>query len=295
MYDIKTIYCAKSVSDAISALEKDPGAMIISGGTDVLIQVREGKHAGVSLVSIHDIDEIKGITMTEDGTIIIGSGTTFSNVTNHPIIKEHLPVLGYAADQVGGPQIRNMGTIGGNVCNGVTSADTASTLCTLNAMMVLEGPTGLREVKIGDFYKGVGKTDRSHEEILTQIIITKDNYEGFGGNYIKYAQRNAMDIATLGCSVSVKLSSNKEVIEDVRIAYGVASPVPVRCPNAEKKITGMKITKEMFKALEDTILTDVNPRDSWRASKAFRIQLVKELSRRALTQGIINAGGEIHA
>lgn len=295
MYDIQNIYSAKDVADAIRSLEQDPGAMIISGGTDVLIQIREGKHAGVSLVSIHEIEELKGISMTDDGTIVIGAGTVFSKITKNPIIQKHLPVLAYAADQVGGPQIRNMGTIGGNVCNGVTSADTGSTLCALNAIMILEGPTGIREVEIKNFYKGVGKTDRTHEEILTQILITKDNYEGFGGEYIKYAQRNAMDIATLGCSVSVKLNKSKDKIEDVRIAFGVAGPVPIRCPKTEAAITGLEINKEVFKILEETILTDVNPRDSWRASKAFRIKLVKELSKRALIQGIINGGGEVHA
>ncbi len=94
---------------------------------------------GKSLVSIHNIPELKGVTMKENGDIVIGPATSFSHITNHEIIKKHLNMLGEAVDQVGGPQVRNTATIGGNVCNGATSADSASTLCTLNAVLTLAG------------------------------------------------------------------------------------------------------------------------------------------------------------
>lgn len=293
MYDIEKTYVAKSVPDAIAALTADPSAVIISGGSDVLIKIREGKLAGCSLVSIHDIKELEGITMEDDGTIVIRPGTTFSHVTYHPIIQKYLPMLGNAVDQVGGPQIRNMGTIGGNVCNGVTSADSASTLFTMNAQLELQGPDGIRRVDIADFYKGPGKTDRAHNELMTAIRIRKKDYEGFGGHYIKYAQRNAMDIATLGCAVNVKLNDAKDAIEDMRLAFGVAGPTPIRCHETEKLANGQKIASKLFQTVSETAVTEVNPRTSWRASKEFRLQLVHELSKRALKQAIINAGGAV--
>ncbi|MEM1484228.1 xanthine dehydrogenase subunit XdhB [Oscillospiraceae bacterium PP1C4] len=295
MYDIEKIYQAKDIPDAISALNADPTAIVISGGSDVLIKIREGKLAGCSLVSIHNISELKGVSMTDDGTIIIRPATSFSHVTYSPIIEKHIPMLGAAVDQVGGPQIRNIGTIGGNVCNGVTSADSASTLFTLNAILELTSASGVREVKIADFYKGPGKVDRAHGELLTAIKITKDNYEGFGGHYIKYAQRNAMDIATLGCAVNVKLNDAKDTITDMRLAFGVAAPTPVRCHETEKLAIGAKISPELFAKIGETAVSEVNPRTSWRASKEFRLQLVKELSQRALKQAIVYAGGEIDA
>ena len=136
MYDIEKLYQAKDVPDAIAALTADPQAIIISGGSDVLIKIREGKLAGCSLVSIHGIKELEGVTMEEDGTIVIGPATTFSHVTYHKIIQKYIPMLGDAVDQVGGPQIRNIGTIGGNISNGVTSADSASTLFAMNGRSV---------------------------------------------------------------------------------------------------------------------------------------------------------------
>ena len=292
MYDIGKFYQAADVEDAVRALVEDPEAVVISGGSDVLIKIREGKLAGCSLVSIHGIKELEGIRMEEDGTIVIGPATTFSHITNNDIIQKHIPMLGDAVDMAGGPQLRNIGTIGGNVCNGVTSADSASSLCCLDAVLVLKGPDGVREVPISQWYTGPGRTVRNHDEVLTAIRIKKENYQGYGGQYIKYGKRNAMEIATLGCAVSVKLTEDKKHIQDLRLAYGVAAPTPIRCHTTEEAVKGMETGEALAQAVGKGALEEVNPRSSWRASKEFRLQLVEELGRRAVKQAVINAGGE---
>lgn len=292
MYDIRKFYQARDVEDAIRALSQDPEAVVISGGSDVLIKIREGKLAGCSLVSIHGISRLEGVYMDEsDGTIVIGPATSFSHVTRDELIQRYMPMLGEAVDQVGGPQIRNIGTIGGNVCNGVTSADSASTLFTFNAVLELTGPNGKRLVPITEFYAGPGRTVRAHDELLTAIRIAKRDYEGFSGHYIKYAQRNAMDIATLGCAANVRLNESRDTIEEFRLAFGVAAPTPVRCPKAEAAAAGKRITPEVLEAVGQAAVTEVSPRTSWRASREFRLQLVRELSKRALRQAVINGGG----
>lgn len=280
------------MEDAVRALVEDPEAVVISGGSDVLIKIREGKLAGCSLVSIHGIKELEGIRMEEDGTIVIGPATTFSHITNNDIIQKHIPMLGDAVDMAGGPQLRNIGTIGGNVCNGVTSADSASSLCCLDAVLVLKGPDGVREVPISQWYTGPGRTVRNHDEVLTAIRIKKENYQGYGGQYIKYGKRNAMEIATLGCAVSVKLTEDKKHIQDLRLAYGVAAPTPIRCHTTEEAVKGMETGEALAQAVGKGALEEVNPRSSWRASREFRLQLVEELGRRAVKQAVINAGGE---
>lgn len=296
MFDIKSFYEASSVKDAIYALSADPDSQVISGGTDVLIRVREGRDAGKSLVSIHNIPELKGIEMEEDGTIVIRPATSFSHITNHPIIKQHLNMLGEAVDQVGGPQVRNTATIGGNICNGATSADSASTMCALNAVVVLQGPEGVREVPVTEFYTGPGRTVRRQNEVCIAFKIRREDYEGWEGHYIKYGKRNAMEIATLGCAVRVKLSADKQVIEDVRLAYGVAAPTPIRCYKAEEGIKGSRADDpETYRRFAALALSQVNPRTSWRASKEFRIQLIKELAKRALRKSILLAGGKADA
>lgn len=294
MYDIKALYEADSAQHAVRLLIEHPNAQIIAGGSDVLVQIREGKRAGAELVSIYGIDALRGVSYEDDGAIRIGSLTSFSHITKDPIIQKHINVLGEAVDMIGGPQIRNIGTIGGNTCNGVTSADSASTLHAWDAVIELLGPQGTRRIPIRDFYIKAGTVDLKPGELQTAVIIPKAAYEGYCGHYIKYAMRNAMDIATTGCSVNVKLSADKQTIADVRIAYGVAGPVPMRTPTAEMVAKGKPVTMAVIKETAKTVLEDINPRDSWRASKAFRQHIAVVLAKRALETSIRLSGGEIH-
>ena len=294
MYDIKALYEAESGPHAIQLLLEHPEAQIIAGGSDVLVQIREGKRAGKELVSIYGLDELRGVTLEEDGTLRIGSLTSFSHITRDPLIQRYINVLGQAVDQVGGPQIRNIGTIGGNTCNGVTSADSASTLFAWDAVIELTGPDGVRRVPIEAFYIKAGQVDLRPGELQTGILIPKAAYEGYQGHYIKYAMRNAMDIATTGCSVNVRLSADRQTMEDVRIAYGVAGPIPMRARTAEGAAKGQPTTRQAVRSFARTVLEDVNPRDSWRAAKDFRQHLAVTLAERALTESILLAGGVIH-
>ena len=289
MYDMKALYEARSVDHAIRLLQEHPQAQVIAGGSDVLVQMREGKRAGAELVSIYGLDELRGVRMEEDGTIRIGPLTSFSHIAKDPLIRKYIGVLGEAVDMVGGPQIRNIGTIGGNTCNGVTSADSASTLFAWDAVIELTGPEGVRRIPIRDFYIRAGKVDLRPAEIQTGILIRRESYEGYQGHYIKYAMRNAMDIATLGCSVNVKLSDDRKTFADVRIAYGVAGPVPMRAVHAEAVGRGLPVTEDSIEKISSTVLEDVTPRDSWRASKAFREHISNVLCKRALAEAVKQA------
>lgn len=294
MYDIKALYEAESVEHAVALRLEHPQAQILAGGSDMLVQIREGRRAGAELISIYTLDCLRGVSLEEDGTLRIGSLTSFSHISRNPLIQKYIPVLGEAVSQVGGPQIRNIGTIGGNTCNGVTSADSASTLFAWDAVVELTGKDGARRLPIRDFYLKAGVVDIRPDEIQTGILIPKAAYEGYFGHYIKYAMRAAMDIATIGCSVNVKLSADKRSIEDARIAYGVAGPIPTRCPTAEGAVRGKPLTGETVEAFAAGVLSDIRPRDSWRASKAFREHIAAELSRRGLRKSVELAGGEYH-
>ena len=268
MYDMKALYQAESVQDAVALRVAHPDAQIIAGGSDVLVQMREGKRAGVELISIYGLDELRGVTLEADGTLRIGSLTSFSHITRDPLIQKYLHVLGEAVDQVGGPQIRNIGTIGGNTCNGVTSADSASTLHAYDAIVELTGPDGIRRQPIREFYIRAGKVDIRPGEIQTAILIEKDSYIDTFGHYIKYAMRNAMDIATLGTSVNVRLS-------------------------AEELAAGQPVSLELADRFAQAVKEDINPRDSWRAAKDFRMHIAVESARRAFIEAVKLAGGDL--
>jgi len=290
---LKALYEAESVQDAIRLRLEHPEARIIAGGTDVLVQMREGRLAGKELISIYCIDAMRGVSMDGAENIRIGSLTSFSHITKDPIIQKYIPVLGEAVDMVGGPQIRNAGTIGGNTCNGVTSADSASTLFAWDAIVELTGEQGVRQIPIQDFYISAGKVDLHPDEVQTAILIPKASYENCFGHYIKYAMRNAMDIATTGCSVNAVLSEDRKTIVRARIAYGVAGPVPMRAPAAEAAAAGKPVSQETADTFAAAVLEDIRPRDSWRASKAFREHIAVELAKRGLEESIKLAGGEL--
>ncbi len=293
MLDFASVHKATDVKDAIRAMQACEAPVVICGGSDVLIRLREGKLAGCNLISVRDIPGFSDIKVEADGCLAIGPAATFAEVAEHPLIQKHVPTLGQAVDQAGGPQLRNVGTVGGNICNGATSAESPPSLLTLNAQLTIEGPNGMRTQELEGFFAGPGRVHLENGEILTAIRIPKADYDGYFGHYIKFAQRNAMDIATLGCAVHVKLDASKTVIEDARLAYGVAAPTPVRCHAAEDAIRGQKIGPDLFRIFGKTALTEVKPRSSWRASEAFRRQLIDELAQRALKTAIENATKEV--
>ncbi len=293
MYDMKELYEAFSVQEAVKLRVDHPDAQVIAGGSDVLVQMREGKRAGKELISIYLIDEMRGVSIDSEENIRIGSLTSFSHITADPIIQKYINVLGEAVDQVGGPQIRNIGTIGGNTCNGVTSADSASTLHAWEAIIELTGPEGIRRIPIKDFYIKASTVDIRPGEIQTAILIPKESYRDTYGYYWKYAMRNAMDIATTGCSVNARLSDDKKTFERVRIAYGVAGPVPMRAPSAEAVANGAEVSMNTVEKFAAAVLNDINPRDSWRASKPFRQHIAVEMAKRCLIESVKRCGGEI--
>ena len=158
----------------------------------------------------------------------------------------------------------------------------------------MPGLMALRE-KYGETkpLKGARVMGSLHMTIQTAVLIPKASWENTKGFYIKYGMRNAMEIATTGCSVNVRLSEDKKTFDRVRIAYGVAGPVPMRAPSAEAVVNGQPVTMENVEAFSRAVLEDINPRDSWRASKAFRKHIAVEMAKRALIESVKRCGGEI--
>jgi xanthine dehydrogenase FAD-binding subunit len=289
MYNIIGYYEAETVNEATALLAKKPNLRLIAGGTDVLIKLHGGQLEDAELLSLRKIKALGTIRIAEDGTIVIGALATFTKVFNDPILREKIPILTEAAISMGGPQIRNIATIGGNICNGATSADSAPSLFALNAQLKLEDHQGERLVPIRKFYLGPGKVALQPGEILTEILIAPDDYQGFGGWYIKFAMREAMDIATLAVAVVCKLCGN--TFEEVRIGLGVAGPTPLRCLEAEAYAKGQGISVGTVAKIGKLAVNSAQARTSWRASKEYREHLVEELVQRALKIAIVKAGG----
>lgn len=294
MYDINSTIKVNNLNEALKFISCNENITIVAGGTDVLIRMKGRKLKDAMLLSILDLDELKGIEVDDKNAIIIKAATCFSDIAVNSIINERIPMLAESVNQVGSPQIRNIATIGGNICNGAVSADSVPSLLALEALLELKSNSNTRVVPINDFFMGPGKTILKSDEILTRIIIPYESYNSCGSKYIKFGQRNAMEISTLGCAVNVKLDKNKSYIDKIRIAFGVAAPKPIRCYKLEEMLQGKEVGKDIFDIIQKNVLKELSPRDSWRASKELRIQLIKELSKRATKQAIYQAGGKYY-
>lgn len=287
MFDIKGIVEPETLNEALDMLNKNTSLKIIAGGTDVLIRLHHRSIENVELISLRKIEGLDEINILENKDIEIGAMTSFRKIFRNQIIIDNISILGEAAVSMGGPQVRNMATIGGNICNGAVSADSASTLYALNAKLKLQNSNGERIIPINEFYLGPGKVDLKKDEILTKIIIEKKSYENTKGHYIKFSNRKAMDIAMIGVAVVLIEEDNK--FKDLRIALGVAAPTPIRCIEAENYAKGIEINEENIESIAKETMKSTKARNSWRASKDFREHLIKVLTVRAIKE-IINKG-----
>lgn len=291
MFDLETYVKARSLAEALKLLQDNPLTIPVAGGTDVLVRLREGSKDHRHLVDIHDLAELKFIEKDSDGTLRIGAGISFSRLIEHPLIVENLPVLVMGGGWVGGPQVRNSATIGGNICNAAPCADSASPLLVLGAIAHLDGPKGKRSLPLKEFFVGPYLVNKGRAEILTHFSIAPENYAGWSGVYIKYTTRGAMDIATIGCGVNLKLE--KDRVETMRLAYTVAAPKPIRCYQTEAAVRGLPADASLMETVAKMVLDDLSPRDSWRASRDFREHIIRELARRTIRQALSWAGGAI--
>lgn len=292
MFSIRDSIKAQSLSEALSLMQSMPNAVVVSGGTDVIPKIRAEQPEGLCLILIAGLQELKGIDVLDD-MLVIGAGETFTNISQSQIVREYANAMSVAASLVGGHEIRNVATIGGNLCNGAVSAESAAPLLALDATLNIVGEGYEKTISIHDFYLAPGKTALVKGEILrsVQIPIREENTES---TYIKFGRRRAMEISTLGCATAVTISFDRRQLTSVSIALTLAGPIPLRCRKAEDHLKGSEITASMIHSLGQVVKEEIAPRDSWRASKKYRIRLAMELSRRAVTEAIFLAGGRVN-
>ena len=284
MFDIKDILEPETLEEALDLLDKNKELKIIAGGTDVLIKLHHHKMSDAELLSLRRIKGLDEIKVLEDKSIEIGAMSSFSKIFRDEIVQKNIKVLAEGAVSMGGPQVRNMATIGGNVCNGAVSADSAPALFSLNAKLRLQSKNGERIVPIQEFYLGPGRVDIKDNEILTNLIIKKEDYENLKGHYIKFSNRKAMDIAMVSVAVTSLIENGN--FKDLRIALGVSAPTPIRCTEAEDYAKGIEATDNNIEEIAKLAVKSSKSRNSWRASKDFREHLIKVLTKRAIKKTI---------
>lgn len=291
MFDFTAYHRAADIADAIHLLSRHPQAKLLAGGTDVLIQLHHHNARYREIVDIHSLPELKGIALNAEGMLRIGSATTFVELIENPLTQRYLPALCAAGASIAGPQIRNVATYGGNICNGATSADSATPTLIYEAILEIHSPLGVRFTSINGFHTGPGKVSLEHDAILVAFHFPVQPDAHVGSAHFKYAMRDAMDISTIGSAAYCQLENGR--FRELRLAFGVAAPTPIRCQHAERAAKDAPLTSQTLDAISNAILQDVAPRSSWRASKEFRLHLIQTMTKKVITEAVVAAGGSL--
>ena len=270
----------KTIKEAVDLmLTYDDTASIIAGGTDLLIEIKQGKKNPDHVISLRSIPSLQDIIERKDA-LHIGAMVTHRMIEKSDLIRKKYTLLVDAVDNLGSVQVRNVATIGGNLCNGAPSADTAAPIVALEAILLVEGPEGEREIAAVDFFEGPGKTALKNGEILKKIIIPKLK-ESNASCYIKHSRRKAMDLPLLGVAVIVDLDTKNMVCKAGRIALSLAAPTPLRTKVAEAFVSGKPLNREVWQQAGALALSETNPRSSFRATAEYRRRMIQVLIPRA--------------
>ncbi|HVP05492.1 MAG TPA: xanthine dehydrogenase family protein subunit M [Dehalococcoidia bacterium] len=263
----------------------------IAGGTDIVVQMKEG-HTRFPypdmIVGLGRIPGLQEIEFSDKDGLRIGAAATMADVAASEEIRARYRALAEGAGVVGSLQTMNMGTVGGNVCNAAPSADTAPALLAFEAEAVVVSPSGRRAQPLHEFFVGPGKTTLKPGEILTELRLPAPPAHT-GSAYVRHTPRKQMDIAVVGVAVALTLSG--DTIQRARVALGAVAPTPVRAPRAEAALEGQKATAETFAKAAAAAMSDCSPISDVRGSAEFRRHLVRVLTERMLALAATRARG----
>ena len=276
-FDYEKAGSLKEAFDAVSVSQG--GSVLMAGGTDLLVQIKEGKIRPQRVIDVKGIHEMDGLSVPGD-QLSIGSLTTIRTLETSPVTCEKAALLAQAANRLGSVQVRNRATIGGNLCNASPSAEMAPALLALDAQAEIYGKTGTRTVGMDEFFLGPGKANLSDGEILTSLKIPLSPKRQ-GSVYYKLSARNAMDLAFVSVAVLLGLDRDEKIAK-ARVALGAVAPTPIRVPSVEKLLEGNVLSAEIVLESAELAAQACQPISDLRASANYRREMVKNLCRRGL-------------
>jgi carbon-monoxide dehydrogenase medium subunit len=275
-------YAPTSLPEALGLLAKYDGkAKVFAGGTDLLVSMKKREILPEHLISLKGIVELKGIHDDQKEGMKIGALTTLGEIEHSTVVRDKFSVLWDAVYVMASPQIRSLGTIGGNLCSAAPSADTAPPLMVLDASVEIIDSNGERKVSVENFFKGPGESVLKPDEILTRIEIPYP-LEKSSGAYLKLMRRAAMDLAQVGVAVCLSFDPGKRICRQARIALGAVGSTPIRVPKAEELLLNKEVNETVGKEAGKMASQEARPRSSFRASKEYRKEMIEVLTKRAV-------------
>ena len=282
---------AHTLRQAIGMLQRHgQHARIVAGSTDFLVRWRAGFWHPDYVVNIQHVPGMSRVAYGPRNGLRLGALVTIQALEQHPAIRRHYPALAAAAASFAGVQVRNLATVGGNICNASPSGDTLPALMAYGAECILAGQEGTRVVPLDQLFSGPGQTVLAQDEILTEIRLPPPG-RGTGSLYIKHSPRGAMDIATVGVASLVMVDQRTGQCIDARIALGAVAPTPLRAHSAEELLKGRLVDADLLLEAANEAMAQVSPIDDVRGSARYRREMVGVLTRRTLEHAVATATG----
>ena len=257
-------------------------AKVLAGGTDLLPKMKQDLLAPQALVSLRGISGMSKIEYFPGRGVVIGARATPNDIVNAKVLNENYLSVSEAAHTMANNQIRNMGSIGGNIVNAVPSADLPPILIALGATVVLAGAEGSRTMALEDFILGPGRTQIAPDEILEAVVIPDQSTTG--SSYLKFGLRASGALAVVGVAVAVTMEGG--IAEDICIVLGAVAPTPLRAKKAEAKLRGKQITEKLIAAASQSAADECKPISDIRASEEYRREMVRVFTKRALRKAM---------
>ncbi|MDD3653019.1 MAG: xanthine dehydrogenase family protein subunit M [Desulfotomaculaceae bacterium] len=276
-------YAPDSLKEACNILAQyGSRAKVIAGGTDVLPKMKQDIIAPEVLLSLKNLSQLTDIFYEKGNGTIIGSRATHNDLVNSPVLQEKYLSICEAAHHMANNQVRNRGTVGGNIVNAVPSADLPPILIALGAIVKLVGTGGERTVPLEEFFNGPGNTVIKQDEILTEIILPDQPFTG--STYMKFGLRRSGALAVVGVAAAVVMDG--DICKDARIVLGAVAPVPIRAKKAEELLKGKSVTDGFLEEVGVCAAGESKPISDIRGSAEYRRDMVQVFTKRALKKAI---------
>lgn len=274
-----------SVNEAISLLAKLEGAKIYAGGTDLIVDMNKNNENPRYIIDIKRIPNLDYIDYQPGEGLKIGALTTIAALRKSDVIIQKYPIIHQSTLQFANIAVRNLATLGGNLCAAVPSADMAPGLIALGAKAKIEGPDGERVIPVEEFFVKAKKSCLQKDELLVEIQVPEQP-ENTRGIYHKFSKRGEGDLPIVGVAVVLTLDSTKEICQDIKIALGNVAPTPMRAHNAESILRGKKIDEALIDRCVQAAADETNARVSYRASVEYKKDMVKVFAKKAIYDAI---------
>ncbi len=272
----------KTLEAALNLLTQNGNnAHLLAGGTDVLVKMRNGRLKPEAVIGLQGIEDLNGIHFDSGKGLTIGATAKLAEVASNPDVLKHYPALAFAAGVMANVQVRNMGTIAGNLCNAAPSAENAPPLMAMGAEVAVANLQGDRRIALHQFFRGPGLTAMEHGEIMTAIFVPFPVPKS-GASYKRVSARCGVDIAAVCVSAWVALDG--EVCKDARIVLGAVAPTPMRAVGAESFMREQTWTQELIETAAAQTVQESKPISDVRASADYRKKMVAVLTLRALEE-----------